>query len=114
MNLMKKFSLCFGLWVIAQLAAATDLRGRVDGKHNYSPDPFPVASVQVTIFVVQQNSAGGVNYIQQATTVTGVDGMYYFRGIPPGNFVLQIGGTNYPLQVLSQPVQDIQAVLLHF
>jgi hypothetical protein len=114
MNLIKKLSLCFGLWVIAQLANATDLRGRVDGTHNYSPVPFPMAGVQVTIFVTQQNPAGGVNYIPQATTVTGADGMYYFRDIPAGNFVLQIGGTNYPLQVLPQPAQDIQAVLLHF
>jgi hypothetical protein len=114
MNLMKKFSLCFGLWIIAQLAAATDLRGRVDGIHGYSPVPFPMARVQVTIFVAQQNAAGGVNYIPQATTITGSDGMYYFRGIPPGVFVLQIGTANYPLQVLPQPVQDIQAVLLNF
>jgi hypothetical protein len=114
MNLMKKFSLCFGLWVIAQLADATDLRGRVDGKHNYSPVPFPMPRAQVTIFVTQQNPAGGVNYIQKATTVTGADGMYYFRDIPPGDFILQINGTNYPLKVLPQPVQDIQAVLLSF
>ena len=56
----------------------------------------------------------GPQYIQVMTTVTGGDGMYYFRNAPPGDFILQVGGTNYPLRIFPQRAQDIQAVLLRF
>jgi hypothetical protein len=92
---------------------ATDLRGRVDGMHGYAPAPFPMSGVQVTIFIAQQTPYG-INYVPQVTSITGVDGMYYFRAVPPGSYVLQISGMNYPLQVLPQAAQDIQAVLLKF
>jgi hypothetical protein len=111
---MKRFLVSLALFILAQLSNATDLRGRVDGTHGYSPVPFAMARVPVTIFAAQPSPYGGANYIPQATTVTGGDGMYYFRGIPPGVFVLQIGGNNYPLQVLPQAAQDIQPVLLRF
>ena len=75
---------------------------------------FQRQALEVAIWVGQPNAFGGVNYIPVANAVTGPDGMYYFRNIPPGIYVLQIGGTNYPLQVLPQGAQDIQAVLLRF
>ena len=111
---MKRFIVCVALFTLAQLSNATDLRGRVDGMHGYAPAPFPVAGIQVTIFVGQSNPYGGINYIPVANVVTGPDGMYYFRNVPPGTYVLQIGGTNYPLQVFPQAAQDIQAVLLRY
>jgi hypothetical protein len=112
---MKKLLIYFAVFIIAQIsdATATDLRGRVDGIHGYSPAPFRMAGVQVTIFA-QPNPYMGTSYTPVATAVTGSDGMYYFRNIPPGNFVLQVGGVNYPLQVFPQAAQDIQAVLLRF
>lgn len=95
------------------MAIATDLRGRVDAIHAYSPSPFPLAEAQVTILAIQQTPLG-VTYIPWMTTLTGSDGMYYFRNVPPGDFVLQVGGANYQLRVFSQRAQDIQAILVRF
>lgn len=113
---MKTVLIYFAAFIIAHAAYvhATDLRGRVDAIHGYSPAPFRIAGVQVTIFAQQPNPYTGITYTPIATTVTGSDGMYYFRNIPPGNFVLQIGGVNYPLQVFPQAAQDIQPALVRF
>jgi hypothetical protein len=69
-----------------------------------------VPGAQIILF--ESNPAGGNTPV--ARTVSGVDGIYYFKGISAGNFVLQVNGTNYPLQVLPQAAQDIQPVLLRF
>lgn len=110
---MKTFLLLIASLFFLNAAYATDLRGRVDGMHGYAPAPFPMSGVQVTIYIAQQ-TPNGINYLPQVTTVSGGDGMYYLRGVPPGSYILQVGGTNYPLQVFPQPAQDIQAVLLRF
>lgn len=110
---MKTAVVAFLTFCVAHIVNATDLRGRVDAIHAYSPSPFPMANVQVTIMAVQPTPMG-VTYVPYLTTVTGIDGMYYFRNANPGNFVLHVAGTNYPLQILSQPAQDIQAILLRF
>ncbi len=111
---MKRLSISLIALVIAQVSNATDLRGRVDGLHPYASAPFPMAGIQVTIFRFEPNPYGGMSWIPKVNAVTGSDGMYYFRGVPPGDFILQVSGTNYPLKVLSQPAQDIQAILVRF
>jgi hypothetical protein len=60
----------------------------------------------VGLFVAQ--SDGSFIVVRQA--ITGVDGMYYLRGIAPGYYVLQIGGVNYPLFVTNAPWQDIPII----
>jgi hypothetical protein len=50
---------------------------------------------------LRKNPAGG--YTPIATTVSGTDGIYYFKNIQLGNFVLQVNETNYPLVVRGLP-----------
>lgn len=99
--------------MVCHSSRATDLRGRVDGIHNYSPVPFPVAQIQVSILATQQ-TPWGPTYVPLMTVVTGSDGMYYFRNAPAGDFVLQVGAAFYPLRIYPQQAQDIQAVLVRF
>ena len=47
-----------------------------------------------------------------ASAFTGPNGMYYFRGIAPGKYVLQVQGRNYPAQVGNAPLQDIPPVVI--
>ena len=92
------------------MTTATDLCGRVDGIHGYAPKPFPLSGASITLFL--PNPAGG--YTSIASAVSGADGMYYFKNIQPGNFVLQVNDTNYPLAVRAVPSQEITPVLLRF
>jgi hypothetical protein len=108
---MNKVILLFlAVFFVAETVAATDLRGRVDGIHGYAPNPFPLSGARITLFL--PNPAGG--YASIASAVSGADGMYYFRNIQPGNFVLQVNETNYPLAVRPVPSQEITPVLLRF
>jgi len=108
---MHKVILLFlAAFIAAETATATDLRGRVDGIHGYAPNPFPLSGARVTLFL--PNPAGG--YTSIASAVSGADGMYYFKNIQPGNFVLQVNETNYPLTVRPVPSQEITPVLLRF
>lgn len=111
---MKLGLLIMALVLAALPAVATDLRGRVDGLHDYSQQPFPLAGVYVTIFRIDPTPYG-LQYRPIATTMTGNDGMYYFKGMWPGNnYVMQVAGSNYPLAIMPVPGQDIQAVLVRF
>ena len=91
----------------AGMARATDLRGRVDGFNNYTGMAGPLPGVGIGLFMQWPN--GTFSVVRQ--TMTGLDGMYYFRGINPGQYVLQIGGVNYPLFVAAMPMQDIPIIL---
>jgi hypothetical protein len=88
----------------------TDLRGRVDGYNPYTRMSGSVPGVSVALFVVYPNGQYGI--VRQ--TVTGPDGMYYLTGIYPGQYVLQVGGLNYPLIVVSQQLQDIPIITRTF
>jgi hypothetical protein len=78
---------------------ATDLRGGVAGRDRDS-------GVGVALFEVRPN--GAFNLVRQ--TVTGPDGKYYFNGVGAGDYVLQIGGINYPLEVGATERQDIPII----
>jgi len=91
----------------AVTAGATDLRGRVDGFNPYTRMMGPLPGVGVTLFAQMQN--GGYSLVSQA--ITGPDGMYYFRGVYPGPYFLQIAGANYPLGVGNMPLQDIPIIV---
>jgi hypothetical protein len=86
---------------------ATDLRGRVDGHNPNSGMPMPLGGVPIGLFWV--NGDGSFTLVRQAST--GPDGMYYLRGVYSGNYVLQVGGVNYPLGVGGGPLQDIPIIL---
>ncbi len=87
-------------------ANATDLRGRVDGYNPYTQMGGPLPGIGVALFVVYPN--GTYQAVRQA--LTGMDGMYYLSGVYPGQYILQIGGVNYPLAVGLGPKQDLPII----
>ena len=82
---------------------ATDLRGGVVGS-----DQSPLVAVGVALFAVKQDGTFGL----VRRTATGPDGKYYFNAISAGRYVLQIGGTNYQLEVHATQSQDIPVIPL--
>lgn len=88
-------------------AGATDLRGRVDGMHAYSPYPFPIGGVRID--VIAPTPQGDV-WVR--STLTGGDGMYYLQGMAPGIYTLVVNGSlRFPLTVYNIPFQDIPPIL---
>lgn len=79
---------------------ATDLRGRIDGSNG------PLPGVGVALFAVLPN--GSYEIVHR--TVTGADGVYYFTGVRPGQYVLQIAGANYPVKIEDRPTQDLPII----
>jgi hypothetical protein len=96
------------LLVSAATVRATDLRGGVVGPNPNTQIEGPLAGVGVALFAVMPN--GTFNLVRQ--TATGPDGQYYFSGIFRGQYVLQIAGINYPLEVLQMQRQDIPIITL--
>jgi hypothetical protein len=106
------------LLVISAAARATDLRGKVEspaaGPTGVQPSATPQASAAparkvplagaaVALFVLGENTP-------VHTTSTDADGFYYFTGIKPGSYVLQIHGANYPLTVQDTKQQDVAII----
>ena len=89
---------------------ATDLRGRIDGQHTYSPYPFPVNGARVDLYIWD----GSWKLVY--TTFSGPDGMYYMQNIRPNNnYYLQVNRSlNYPLTVNNTPYQDIPPILIRY
>ena len=91
-----------GCVCLAPLATeAGNLRGAV-----VNPPPLNSAApagIQVTL------SAEGQPPRQ---TETSGSGFYFFLGVPPGNYVLHVGQSNYNVTVTSAPSQDIPPVVL--
>jgi hypothetical protein len=96
------------LLVSAATVRATDLRGGVVGPDPHTQIEGPLVGVGVALFAVMPN--GTFSLVRQ--TVTGRDGKYYFNAINGGQYVLQIGGTNYPLKVQPTQSQDIPIIAL--
>lgn len=88
---------------------ATDLRGRVDAIGPYASAPFPLAKASVKI--TQQNNTQSVIALYR----TGRDGMYYFRNIPPGQYLLVVNNSlTVPIQVKNTQLQDIGPLLFRY
>jgi hypothetical protein len=92
--------------MLRMMMESTDLRGGVVGYNPNAQKAQPLAGVGVALFEVMKN--GNFNLVRQ--TVTGPDGNYYFSGIVAGHYVLQIDGTNYPLEVHKGERQDIPII----
>ena len=91
-----------GCLCLASVAAeAGNLRGAVE----YPPplNSTGPAGVAVTLSAPSQ---------PDRRTVTSGSGYYFFLGVPPGNYVLRIGQSNYNVTVTSAPSQDIPPVVL--
>lgn len=96
--------------IIPSVSDATNLRGRIDGRNQYSGVPYPVGHASVNLYF---QVPGGWRMI--AGTRTGFNGMYFFKNIAPGYYVLQVNGRqNYPISVYNQPYQDIPPILLQY
>jgi hypothetical protein len=85
---------------------ATDLRGGVAGVNPYTQMRGPLPGVPVGLFAIAPN--GSFVVVRQA--VTGPDGLYYLTGVYPGQYILQIGGVNYPLAVGYAQMQDVPII----
>lgn len=88
-------------------AGATDLRGRVDGRNDFSRSPFPLAGTALQLY---RQDAGQTRLA--ASAFTGPNGMYYFRGVAPGRYVLQVQGRSFPVQVHNAPLQDVPPLVV--
>lgn len=91
----------------AAAAGATDLRGRVDGRNNFSSTPFPLGGTALQLY---RQDAGQLRLA--ASAFTGPNGMYYFRGVAPGRYVLQVQGRKFPVQVGNAPLQDVPPLVI--
>ncbi len=96
------------LMAVSFLLDAADVRGRVDGRNAYYPRPFPLAGVPVTLYVRQPPA----RWQATATSYTGSDGIYHFRGVAEGSYMLQVQGMNFPISVSRAPFQDIPPLLV--
>ncbi len=98
------------LLTILLMAAATvpaaDLRGRIDGLNPYAQTIGPIPGVGIALFATLPN--GSFELVRK--TVTDTNGMYYFTGVPPGNYIVQAAGRNYPLAVGKEPTKDIPII----
>ena len=63
------------------LVDATDLRGRVEGKHAYSSNVFAASNVSVALYI--QTGSG---WKHMAATNTGPNGTYFIPNVRPGNY----------------------------
>jgi hypothetical protein len=85
--------------LFSSAVSATDLRGRIEGQSQHSKVPFAVNGMRVEL--VNQAGQPVANYL------TGPDGMYYFRNVSPGNYLVRVRGRSYALTVQPRPSQDV-------
>ncbi|MFH0994690.1 MAG: hypothetical protein V1844_04230 [Pseudomonadota bacterium] len=96
--------------IIPCISDAGNLRGRVDGRNQYSDAPYPIGGAAVVLFI-----KGPGDWQPVAKCITGLDGMYFFQNILPGPYALQINGRqNYPITVLNQPDQDLPPIVIQY
>src|SRR5262249_56403591 len=93
-------ALVASLVAFAPILRATDLAGGVVGLAG------PLVGVGVALLEVKPNKT--FRLVRQA--VTAPDGKYHFNKVYPGQYVLQIGGINYPLEVRETQMQDIPVI----
>ena len=86
--------------VVSAPIRATDLRGGVVGLAG------PLVGAGVALFEVKPNKT--FHLVRQ--TVTAPDGKYHFNKVHPGQYVLRIGGIDYPLEVRETQMQDIPVI----
>lgn len=84
----------------APILRATDLRGDVVGLAG------PRAGVGVALLEVKPNKT--LRRVRE--TVTAPDGKYHFNNVHPGQYVVRIGGIDYPLDVRETQMQDIPVI----
>ena len=96
-----------GAFILAGAAAATDLRGRVDARNNYASTPFPVAGTAVSLY---REEGGQRRMVQSAYTAP--NGMYYFSGVAPGKYTLQVERHSFHVEVGHARLQDLRPIVI--
>ncbi|RPI19979.1 MAG: carboxypeptidase regulatory-like domain-containing protein [Acidobacteria bacterium] len=96
-----------GAFMLAGAAAATDLRGRVDARNNYAGTPFPVAGTAVSLY---REEGGQRRMVQSAYTAP--NGMYYFSGVAPGRYTLQVERHSFHVEVGNARLQDLRPIVI--
>jgi hypothetical protein len=102
-----------GFFLIVMLCFTADaysqiVRGRID--HQGPKGLYTASNVMVTI--------GLRTGWRSLPAYTGVDGMYYFYNVQPGDYILEIWGPGnkliqgYSIRVLNQPYTDIRAIVI--
>ena len=94
-------------FMLAGAAAATDLRGRVDARNNYSSASFPVGGTAVSLY---REERGQRRMVQSAYTAA--NGMFYFSGVAPGRYTLQVERRSFQVDVGSAPLQDLRPIVI--
>lgn len=85
---------------------AATISGRILTTHEYAPNPFP-AEAQVILYAVSSGNVQGYKEIDR--TYTGRDGLFYFYNVPPGRYIIQVEGRNYPVEI-TDPNQEVGPV----
>jgi hypothetical protein len=91
-------------WLIGVATAeATDLRGRVDTRNPLNGYFHPLPNARVDLA-----SRGQI----VARTLTGYDGFYYFRNVPPGAYEIVVNNqVRVGTMIQPRPYQDIPPIL---
>lgn len=87
----------------ATAAAAADLRGRVEGTNKFSANSFPLNGARVELM-----DSLGQRVV--ANAYTGPDGLYYFKRIGAGKYMIRVNGGSYPVTVGAGDYQDIPPI----
>ncbi len=92
-----------------EAAQRPTVRGKLERKGNTGN--YPAAYVRVTL--APSNAKSDINSVY-----TGSDGMYYFRNVPPGTYVLEIWGSQdkaimgFSIKVSSRPYTDLEPITI--
>ena len=85
------------------------VRGKLERKGNSVN--YPAAYVRVTL--APSNAKSDITSVY-----TGSDGMYYFRNVPPGTYVLEIWGSqdkaimSFSIKVSNRPYTDLEPITI--
>jgi hypothetical protein len=72
--------------------------------------PPPKESSKPRQFILYAVSSGNVQgYKEIDRTYTGRDGLFHFLAVPPGRYIIQVEGRNYPVEV-TDPNQEVGPV----
>jgi len=95
------------LLAVATSVSAQTVRGRLNrqGPAGLSPAPY----VKVTLYAP--------NIGRSSPIYTGIDGMYYFYNVPPGDYILEIWGygdrpITYSIRVPNELYIDISPIVI--
>jgi hypothetical protein len=83
-------------------AGAGDIRGGVYRQSRFSPQPVPFFGAKVELLLPPQRAV--------VVSYTGPDGLYFMRNVQPGNYMLRVNGTTFPLTVLRGETQDVPPI----